>query len=103
MKKILLVFVIILFASTQSTAKYDVNNRCKDAWMLLMDLKIHEAKELLAVEIQQNPENYYAYYLLIFQDSKITYNSLNCHKNFRLIYTLWRASPEFLEDRNIFL
>ncbi len=44
-------------------ASYDVDNNCKTAWMLLMDLKINEAKQLLKEEIQQKPENYYAYYL----------------------------------------
>jgi len=44
-------------------AVYDVNDHCKNAWMLLMDLKIDKAKELLAKEVSQNPENYYAYYL----------------------------------------
>lgn len=49
--------------SHNSFAAYDVNENCKNAWMLLMDLRIKEAKELLAKEIQINPENYYAYYL----------------------------------------
>ena len=47
----------------QTYAQYDVNDNCKDAWMLLMDLKIEEAKHVLEKEIQTNPSNYYAYYL----------------------------------------
>jgi len=31
--------------------------------MLLMDLRIDKAKQLLQNELDTNPENYYAYYL----------------------------------------
>lgn len=63
MNKIFLTIIIIIGIAHQSFAKYDVNENCKNAWMLLMDLKIDEAKELLAYEIITNPDNYYAYYL----------------------------------------
>ncbi len=56
--------ILLLFSlNLQSYATYDVNENCLNAWMLLMDLEIDKAKELLAEEIKINPENYYAYYL----------------------------------------
>jgi len=63
MPKIILTFIIIFSLSQKAIAIYDVNENCKTAWMLLMDLEIVQAKELLAEEIKINPENYYAYYL----------------------------------------
>jgi len=63
MTKIILTFIIIFSLSQRAIAIYDVNENCKSAWMLLMDLEIEKAKDLLAEEIKINPENYYAYYL----------------------------------------
>ena len=63
MIRIILVAVIIFSLSQNVHANYNVNENCKNAWMLLMDLEIDKAKELLAEEIIINPENYYAYYL----------------------------------------
>lgn len=62
LKNLLPLFFLLIFHST-SLAGYDVNDHCKQAWALLMDLKIPEAKQLLAREISTNPTNYYAYYL----------------------------------------
>ena len=50
-------FVKVVFS------QYSFNDNCKNAWMLLMDLKVKEAKSLMAKEIARNPTNYYAYYL----------------------------------------
>jgi len=63
MIRIILTFLILFCLSHRAIAVYDVNDNCKNAWMLLMDLEIDQAKELLADEIKSNPENYYAYYL----------------------------------------
>lgn len=63
MRRIFAFLFLIIGSSINSFAIYDVNENCKDAWMLLMDLKITEAKLVLQSEIQSNPENYYAYYL----------------------------------------
>ena len=56
---------LLFFTSIVQTSQgaYDVNQNCKDAWMLLMDLRIREAKQIITNEIINNPENYYAYYL----------------------------------------
>jgi len=63
MQKLLFVFILSTGISVNSFAEYNLNNHCKDAWMLLMDLKIDEAKQILAEEIHSNKDNYYAYYL----------------------------------------
>ena len=60
-KASLLIFLFILGA--RAFAVYDVNENCQKAWMLLMDLRIDEAKALLARENRINPDNHYAYYL----------------------------------------
>ncbi len=63
MRRLILLISLFIGLSLQSKAAYEVNENCKDAWMLLIDLKIDQAKELLAKEIKINPKNYYAYYL----------------------------------------
>ncbi len=63
MPKSILPFLIFLSLSLKTFAIYDVSDNCKKAWMLLMDLKIDQAKSLVADEIKRTPDNYYAYYL----------------------------------------
>jgi len=63
MKRLFLTIIIFLSIAQSVVAGYDVNQNCRTAWMLLMDLKIEEAKQILEKEIELNPENYYAYYL----------------------------------------
>jgi len=61
MKKHFLIFLFLL--STVAHSQYQLNENCKNGWMLLMDLKIDEAKRLMEKEISINPTNYYALYL----------------------------------------
>lgn len=63
MTKTILSIFLFLSISFQAFAVYDINDNCKNAWMLLMELEIDRAKELLAEEIEENPDNYYAYYI----------------------------------------
>jgi len=63
MTKTLFPFLLFFFLSLETSAKYDVNETCREAWMLAMDLRIDQAKQLLAGEIRAHPDNYYAYYL----------------------------------------
>ena len=65
MGKYLVLLIILTFNFSVISAKggYDVNDRCRDAWMLLMNLEIEAAHDLMAEEIIENPGNYYAYYL----------------------------------------
>ncbi len=61
-------FIVLIFSFSEAMANnpdggYDVNTRCREAWILLMDMDIDGARDLLAQEINENPKNYYAYYL----------------------------------------
>jgi tetratricopeptide (TPR) repeat protein len=61
--RFILVFLIFFSLGQKAIASYEVNENCRTAWMLLMDLKIGKAKALLREETRINPDNYYAYYL----------------------------------------
>lgn len=63
MAKYIITLILALGLTNISNAQYDVNENCQNAWMLLMDLKVDDAKRLLAKEIERNPTNYYAYYV----------------------------------------
>lgn len=63
MTRVFFIIFLLISINLTSYAKYDVNENCQEAWMLLMNLEIDQAKELLNKEIQINPDNYYAYYL----------------------------------------
>jgi len=83
-----------------------VNENCKKAWMLVMDLKIDRAKDLLAEEIDRNPENYYAYYLdqtcdvfrLLINSSDKEYNTFvdNYYKKREIMDGKDESSPYYL-------
>jgi len=57
------VFILIFTGFSNAEAAYDVNKRCQKAWMLIMDFEFEEASKLLDLEISENPQNYFAYYL----------------------------------------
>lgn len=63
MSKVIFPLLLLLFLSQETSAIYDVNENCRKAWMLVMDLQVNQAKKLLAEEIRLHPDNYYAYYL----------------------------------------
>ncbi len=44
-------------------AAYDPNENCRKAWMSLMNLRIDQAKGIVAGELRKDPANYYCYYL----------------------------------------
>ncbi len=63
MKKYILLLSMYFCLNPLVFSQYQFNDNCKTAWVLLMDLKIEEAKQLTAKELKINPENYYALYL----------------------------------------
>ncbi len=63
MKNALFIVPFLLMTSTAAWSQYQFNDNCKNGWMLLTDLKIDEAKKLMAKELSANPSNYYALYL----------------------------------------
>ncbi|PLX02210.1 MAG: hypothetical protein C0595_11495 [Marinilabiliales bacterium] len=63
MKRTITIISIFLLINSYASASYVANNRCSDAWGLLMDFQFNKAKELISEELIENPKNYYAYYL----------------------------------------
>lgn len=63
MKRTITIVSIIFLFNSYLSASYTLNNKCADAWVLLMDFQFTKAKKLILEELQENPENYYAYYL----------------------------------------
>jgi len=104
--RIILSLTLLFSLSQKATAIYDVNENCKKAWMLVMDLKIDRAKDLLAEEIDRNPENYYAYYLdqtcdvfrLLINSSDKEYNTFvdNYYKKREIMDGKDESSPYYL-------
>jgi len=62
MRKAFIIITLVVLTA-RAFAGYEVNENCQKAWMLLMDLRMDEAKKVLAEEIKAHPDNYYAYYL----------------------------------------
>lgn len=63
MKKYTFLFLFHLLLAGSAAGQYRLNENCRNAWMLLMDLKIGEAKGLVKKELSIHPDNYYALYL----------------------------------------
>ncbi len=92
--------------STQALAVYEINDNCKKAWMLMMDLRLDDAKEVIASEIKRNPENYYCYYLdqscdafrLIITSGDADYNAFvaNFDKRRKIMDGKDESSPYYL-------
>ena len=100
MKRILFSIILLTSINLQSFAIYDVNENCKNAWMLLMDLKLDQAKELLAKEIKHNPENYYAYYIDQTCDAyKLLINSDD--EGYELFVDNYYKKREMMDDKDM--
>lgn len=63
MRRTITLISLLLLINAYASASYVVNNRCTEAWVLLMDFQFTKAKLLISEELQENPKNYYAYYL----------------------------------------
>lgn len=61
--RIVLAMMAFLVQVVNVYAVYDVNENCREAWVLMTDLKLVRARALLAAESRSNPENYYCHYL----------------------------------------
>lgn len=86
-------FIIILFgASLSAKANFDFNPNCTKAYQLIMQLRVSEAKTLIAKEKQQNPDNgipilldnYIDYFTILTSESKADYDKLKKNKSIRL-------------------
>lgn len=63
MARTLALILLVVLNINNLKASYEVNERCKNAWLLIVDLELDSARSLLRLERQLNPENYYAIYL----------------------------------------
>lgn len=106
MIRIIIPFLFLLCLTQEAAAKYDVNENCRKAWMLVMDLKVSQAKKLLAEEIKTHPDNYYAYYLdqtcdvftLLINSSEVQYKAFvrNFEKRREIMDGKDQESPYYL-------
>lgn len=104
--RFILIILIFFILNQKASATYEVTENCKTAWMLLMDLKIDDAKKLLAEEIKANPENYYVYYLdqtcdaykLLINSSQEDYETFieNYYKKREIMDGKYEDSPYYL-------
>lgn len=63
MHKVYFFLFALLSLGYKSFAAYNPNENCRKAWMELMDLRIDQARSIVAAEIRKDPSNYYCYYL----------------------------------------
>lgn len=63
MRRTITLISLLLLINSYASASYVLNNRCAEAWVLLMDFQFSKAKQLISEELRENPNNYYAYYL----------------------------------------
>lgn len=99
MKKIVL-FILFLLISFFTFADYTVSSNCKEAEILLTDLKIDEAKQLLADELKINSDNYYALYL---EQTCDAYRMLinGSENNYDTFIENYEAKRAIMDDKNI--
>ena len=101
-----LLLIVSVFFSGVLTAQYQVNDNCLRAWQQIIDLKFASAKETIRNELQQNPNNYYAYYVdqacnalvLVINPSEKLYNEYeeNFEKRMDLLEERDEESPYYL-------
>jgi len=100
MRKVLFFFIILFTFNLNSFAGYEVNENCRNARMLLMDLKIDEAKQLLKYELSVNPENYYAYYLDLTCDAYLILINAS-DDEYETFIDNYEKKREFMDDKYV--
>ncbi|NOY51313.1 MAG: hypothetical protein GXO88_12245 [Chlorobi bacterium] len=63
MTKYFISILLLFFIGKNADAAYDLNDNLRQAWVLLIDFDFSMAKQIIANEIKDKPDNYYAYYL----------------------------------------
>ena len=56
-------FILLFVFFNDLSGQYVVNDRCLDAWEKMINMEVKTAKKIILEELQENPSNYYAYYL----------------------------------------
>lgn len=90
--KTFIVCVGVLCSSLSANANFDFNPNCIKAYQLIMQLRVSEAKPLIAKEKLQNPDNgipilldnYIDYFTILTSESKADYEKLKKNKAIRL-------------------
>lgn len=91
-KKLLLITLLFLSFSHNSSANFDFNSNCIQAYQAIFDLRLNEAKTLIQNEKRQNPnngitillDNYVDYFTLLASENKSEYERLKNFKSSRL-------------------
>jgi hypothetical protein len=92
LKKITLLFSILLFFSISSKANFEYNANCIKAYEAIFDLRLSDAENILKVEKQQHPnngivvllENYIDFFKILISENMSDYNKLKDLKGVRL-------------------
>ncbi|MEE1885316.1 tetratricopeptide repeat protein [Pedobacter flavus] len=106
LKKLLLSFLFFTFISFQSKAHFDFNANCKSAFEAIFDLRLNDAKAIVAKEKRLNPnngitillDNYIDYFTILTSDSKSDFDRLKGLKTGRLeaLEGMDKNSPYYL-------
>jgi hypothetical protein len=91
-KKLFFLITIFLSLSITTKANFDFNNNCVKAYEAIFDLRINDAKSLIAQEKQTNPnngiitllDNYVDFFSVLISENQADYNRLKNLKNGRL-------------------
>lgn len=83
---------VFVCASLSAQANFDFNPNCTKAYQLILQLRVNEAKIVIAKEKQQNPDNgipilldnYIDYFTILTSESKVDYERLKKNKAIRL-------------------
>jgi hypothetical protein len=92
MKKIIIIFLLFLFYTEYSSASFDFNTNCKNAYEKIISLRFDEGKVKLDSEKIANPDNKIVYYLenyidflkLIISEDYSLYYALQDNKDIRI-------------------
>jgi hypothetical protein len=87
-----ILFTILFFYSFSASANFDFNNNCQKAYQNIFELKLNNARQLLAAEKKLHPsnaivpmlENYVDYFYLLTIESKSEFERLEANKSARI-------------------
>ncbi|HUH19702.1 tetratricopeptide repeat protein [Albibacterium sp.] len=100
------ILIILLGIEFQASANFDFNARCKQAYQAIFDLRLNDARDLIAQEKLSNPDNgitilldnYVDYFTILTSENKADYERLKGSKSSRLnaLEKLDKDSPYYL-------
>ncbi len=106
LKKLLFITLLFSFFNFQSSASFSFNNNCKSAFQAIFDLRLNDAKAIIANEKKVNPnngitillDNYVDYFSAMTSENKVDFERLKNMKAPRLaaLEKLDKDSPYYL-------